>query len=144
MNEEKLNKIREWSKNNPKLRNFLWYLFFPITIPLGRLSVWWIKWITFKMLDKAIKDKNDNHILQIAAQHLRNIAHINEWKSKVSKKWFSKTMRKHEKKMYEYAIQDKTRVSFDYFRTLIDIYLKYNIIGGGFMNTECNTVIRVD
>lgn len=144
MKAETIINILEWSEKNPIFRNILWYLFFPITFPMLLLSKWFLKWATFKNLDKAIEAKDENGILQICATYLKYKAVTNEWKSKISKKWFSNTMRKHERKMYEYCSKGLREIKFDFFRTMIDVYLKYNIIGGSLINKTGDTIIKIN
>jgi hypothetical protein len=139
-----LTKIYQWHINHPKLRVFILCLLFPITIPLILYLKWYIKRVAFKVLDKGIKAKNDNQIMFVCSAYLKMLAQRNKWKIKLSKKWFSKIMRKHERKLYNYAIEDKAKISFDYFRTLLDIYIQYDIIGGSVMSETSDTIIKID
>lgn len=137
-------KFREWIVKNPITRWVLLILFYPIILPIGELSFWFMKRVTFKMLDKAISESNNNHILQISANLIKNMALRNKWKAKISTKWFRNTMVKKSHKIYNYIYRDKTIVSFHYFNTLIDLYLTYNIIGGDIINTTGDTIITVE
>lgn len=136
-------KVVEWADTHPVLRRVIWYGLFPITFPLDILSRMFLRWFMYRQLDKAIAAKNENAILKMCASWLKFKAARNEWKYKISKKWFAWTMRRYENKLYNYSSSGLNNIKFDYFRTLIDVYLKYNIIGGGRLNTEGSTTITI-
>ena len=117
-------------------------LFFPIVEPMSRMGIWFMKKELYKRLNEAVKAKNDDAVLRICAAFLKSHAERNKWKSKISKKWFLKIMQKEELKMYNYAIREN-QITFAYFRTLIDVFLTYNIIGSGTVNKNGSTTIKV-
>ena len=144
MNIEKMDNLINISKRNPILRNIIYYLFFPITVPIVLLGKMVLKKLIFSYLDKAIETKNENAIIKNCSAWLKSKAIRNKWKAKISKKWFLNSMAKVETKLYEYAVKDREKMSFKMFRTLLDVYMKYDIIGGGMMNIDSDTVIKIE
>lgn len=136
-------KVAHWSANNRKTALFINYLFFPITIPCGWVAKRYLTWLVYMQLKMAKKQNNENAIFQLCSTQIKNQVEFQKWKSKVSKKWFHKSMTKQSKKLYDFAIEDKTKISFNYFMTLIEVYSTYNIIGGATINTEGDTVVEI-
>jgi len=136
-------KVAHWSLNNRKTAMFIHYLFFPITIPCGWAAKRFLTWVVYLQLEREKKTNNENAIFQLCSAHIKNQIEFQKWKNKISKKWFNNSMRKQCKQLYNFSIEDKTKMSYDYFMTLIEVYSTYNIIGGATMNTEGDTVVKI-
>lgn len=134
MKTEKIEKMRQWSIKHPVLKTILWYLFFPITIPAEIFMNWAIKWVSFKQIEKYIKTDNEHIILKICSEYMRFKFEQNKWKSKISKRWFGYVMMRHEKKIFNHVTKYKKIWDLNYFHTLMEIYFKYDIVGGATMN----------
>ncbi len=119
------------------------YTFFPITIPCGWALKRYFNWAMYQQIKNAKKANNENAIFQLGSAHIKNQIEFQKWKNRISQKWFNNSMRKKCKKLYDFSIEDKTKMSYDYFMTLIEIYSTYNIIGGATMNTEGDTVVEI-
>ena len=137
-------KVQKWAANNRKTAMFIHYLFFLITIPCGWASQKYVTWLVYLQLKIAKKANNENMIFQLCSIHIKNQAELKKWKNKVSKKWFHNSIVKQTKKLYKYAIDDKEKVSYNYFLTLIEIHSTYNIIGGAIIDPIGDTVITIE
>jgi hypothetical protein len=143
MKTDRLPKIIEWSIKHPILRNIIKWLFSPIIFPLSYFGMKFLTKVFFKQLDEVIKSNNEHAILQACSSYIRSKTEQNKWKAKINFKWFVWTMDKKIKYIYDYAITDKEKMPLNYFRTLMDVYLTYNIIGGATMSTEGSTTIKI-
>lgn len=137
-------KVLEWAINHPVQRNIVKWLFFPITLPLGYLGLRFLMWIFFKKFDKVIQSNNEHAILQMCSSYVKSKTEQYKWRAKISFKWFVWTMDRKINYIYNYAIKDKEKTPLNYFRTLIDIYLIYNPVGGATMNTEGSTTVTIN
>lgn len=129
-------RVMEWAIKHPIQRNIIKWLLFPITLPLGYLGLKFLVWIFFKNFDKVIASQNEHAILQMCSSYVKSKTEQYKWRAKISFKWFVWTMDRKIKYIYDYAIKDKEKMPLNYFRTLIDIYLTYNPIGGATLNKE--------
>lgn len=139
-----LSGIQQWSRNHPVIINILYYLFLPITFPTELLFRHVLRWIAFKAIAQLKEAKDENNIFNVCANYMKFTILMNKWKWNISKKWFVKTMKKKELRLYNHAIDDKQKIDFNYFRTLVEVYNKYDIIGGAVMNDTGDTTIHIE
>lgn len=130
---------------NLKTSTTIWWLFFPITYTFELLGKRAIRKILYAQLDEALRCNNGHAILKICSDYIRNENEYSKCRGMLSKQWISYTLNKRAKKLYNYAIVDKDEMSFDYFRTLVGVYVKYNMIGGAVMSTHGgDAVVKIE
>ncbi len=122
-------KIMVWLYSHPKTARFLSYLLFPIIFPLVIVSNYMMRWLFKKGIIKSLQNKDDHRILKLNGEYLKFIVEKNKWKNTISKKWFNNSIEKKLYRNYCWSYPNK-EVKYGMFKTLMDVYWKYDIISG--------------